>query len=104
MGSDQNLDKLFSKLISNLEFDPAKYLVHNELDGNQEKIFEKAKEIIEENIDGEVQKFGSKFNEEEFKKLEDEIEKRLENTIFKDHEKDLRKLIKKWLKLKKEET
>ncbi|MBD3350176.1 MAG: hypothetical protein GF364_01665, partial [Candidatus Lokiarchaeota archaeon] len=102
MPSDLNIEKLFGKIISNLEIDPSKHLNFNELSKDQEKILDKAEDIFKENLNGEVKKFGGKLNEEEFKKVEDEINKRLENDMFKEERKNLDKLIKKWLDLQKE--
>ncbi|MCP4760851.1 MAG: zinc ribbon domain-containing protein [archaeon] len=100
----EQLIKMFEKLTNNLENDdPTKHMTFNSLTGDQEKIFENASEIISENTSGEIKKFGGSVNEEEFKKLEEEINKRLENAIFKPFIKDLEKSIKKWIELKKKE-
>jgi hypothetical protein len=43
------------------------------------------------------------MDQDEFKKIEDEVSKRLENVIFKPFLKDLEKIVKKWLELKLQE-
>jgi hypothetical protein len=100
MGND-NLDKLFEKITQGLEIDLSKYLVPNELSTEQDKIFSKAKETLEKNLNGEIKKFGGKVKEEEFKKIEDELNKRLNDESYKDERKNLEKIVTKWIELKK---
>ena len=98
----EQIEKIFQKLTSNLDFDPAKYMVLNELSSDQEKILKNAiDDTFKENFDGDIKKFGGKVNDEEFKKIEEEINKRMANPIFKPFEKDLLKLSKKWMDLLK---
>jgi hypothetical protein len=99
----EQMEKMFEKLISGLDLNPEKYLVEKEVTPDQDKIIKIATEIFQENIEGEITKYGGKLNEVEFKKIEAEITKRLENPIFKTFAKDLDKISKKWIELKKEE-
>lgn len=98
---NDNLDKLFEKITQGLDVDLTKYLVPNELSPDQDKIFTKAKETLEKNLNGEVKKYGGKINDEEFKKIEDELKKRLNDDTYKDERKNLEKIITKWIELKK---
>jgi hypothetical protein len=97
----EKVEKMFDKLTNNLDFDPSKYMVE-ELSSDQEKILKNAiEDTFKENIDGDIKKFGGKVNEEDFKKIEEEVEKRMKNPIFKPFEKDLEKVSKKWVELLK---
>ncbi|MHA1819408.1 MAG: hypothetical protein ACTSU2_04075 [Promethearchaeota archaeon] len=99
----EQIEKMFEKLTNNLPIELEKHLTFNELTPEQDKIVQLAMDVFKENIVGDIKKFGGKVNDEEFKKLEDELKKRLENPIFKPYVKDMEKLIEKWKKLKKEE-
>ncbi|MHA1727420.1 MAG: hypothetical protein ACTSWY_01655, partial [Promethearchaeota archaeon] len=98
----EQLEKIFMKLTLNLGINFLDYITED-LSDEQKKIFNKAKEIFQQNINGEIKKFGGKENPDNFKDIENEINKRLENPVFKPFLKELEELAKKWLKLKKEE-
>jgi len=103
MPQNEALEKLFENLTENLNIDPTKHMIFNQLTPDQEKIYNNAMEILKNNLNGDPKKFGGKLNEEEFKKVEEEVLKRLDNDIFKEHKKDLEKLAKRWLELKRNE-
>lgn len=103
--SNEQLEKMFEKLIYNLEIDLAKFIhpLDSEPTSEQKKIIQDATGILENNINGDIKKSAIKIDQDEFKIIENEVSKRLENVIFKPFLKDLDKIVKKWLGLKLQE-
>jgi len=98
----EQVEKMFEKLLSSLELDNSKFF-SEELNPDQEKIKKQVEEILGENIHEEIKAVGGKLDVEEFNKIESQIQKQLENPIFKPYEADLKKLVEKWLLHKKNE-
>ncbi len=98
----EQVEKMFEKLLSTLQLDNSKFF-SEELSPDQEKIKKQVEEILGKNIDEEIKAVGGKLDVEEFNKIESEIQKQLENPIFKPYEADLKKLVEKWLLNKKNE-
>lgn len=103
--TNEQLEKMFEKLIYNLEIDLAKFIhpLDSEPTSEQKKIIQDATGILENNINGDIKKSAIKIDQDEFKIIENEVSKRLENVIFKPFLKDLDKIVKKWLGLKLQE-
>ena len=93
---------MFEKLLSTLKLDNSKFF-SPELSPDQEKIKKQAEEILGDNITEEIKAVGGKIDIEEFNKMETEIQKQLQNPIFKPYEAVLKKLVEKWLLHKKNE-
>lgn len=99
---NEQVEKLFDKLLSALQLDDEKFF-SSEFNPEQEKIKKQVEEILGDNISEELKAVGGKLNVEEFNKLESEIQKQLQNPIFKPFEADIKKLVEKWLLYKKNE-
>ncbi len=93
---------MFEKLLSALQLDNSKFF-SPELSPDHEKIKKAVEEILGDNIVEEIKAVGGKIDIEEFNKMESEIQKQLQNPIFKPYEADLKKLVEKWLLHKKNE-
>ena len=69
--SNEQLEKMFEKLIHNLDIDLPKYIhtLDSEPTSEQKKIIQDATEILENNINGDIKKSAIKINQDEFKKI-----------------------------------
>ena len=98
----EQVEKMFEKLLSALQLDNSKFF-SPELSPDHEKIKKHVEEILGDNIVEEIKAVGGKIDIDEFNKMESEIQKQLQNPIFKPYEADLNKLVEKWLLHKKNE-
>jgi hypothetical protein len=98
----EQVEKMFEKLLSTLELDNSKFF-SSELSPDHEKVKKEVEEILGDNIAEEIKAVGGKIDIDEFNKMEVEIQKQLQNPIFKPYEADLKKLVEKWLLHKKNE-
>ena len=97
-------EKHFIKITNALKFDLQNHLIEGELSENQEKYATWAIDMVKKNIPAEEspKKWGGKVNEDALAEIEEQIQKFLENPVFKEFKDNLEKPLAKYVEKLKE--